>query len=658
MNRRFTGNGSDDQFSKQSPWNPNMSFPSKNRDAEVEGELPRGNTSSFPQYDQFNMGSYGTYANVQGNSGSQPAHYGNLLPPQPPNQSPTAFGAFSVPLWNPPHPGPNAMPTMPSFNPMLFSSMMGTPMNMNPFLMSPYQQMGSFQPMSTTAVSTPEPSGPPPVKVPTPDQGYLAQASLPPQKCNSPRPLLVILDLNGTLIYRKARKFPPSFARRDGLDRFLELLLKKHTVMIWSSSQPQTVRAVCDKLFPGKKRKALAAEWGRDKFNLSRAQYNNKIQVYKKLEMVWGDPTIQIQYPRETLDSDTLPIDSNPTTKPPSAGSSSNKAHLTQSKMREEQQRFLTHLPVGQRWDQSNTVLIDDSKLKASKEPYNILEIPEFMNNPNIDESRLFAKVLGALDALSRHDDVSKVLRVWNEQMLEDQGILELKAVEEDPSFWETEKALEEEDDEDDDGGAALFTDSHGLPTTDSMDARSRQKLRAKERKKERKGAALVADTEKTGDSAASLQKQQDRKAAKREKKRLKKAAAREAKSLAAKAVPASLPKRAKKVKNERAVMVTKESKRKMKADRMYDDRKNATLAESEFATASPQFSGGISSNTSQGQSPSASPLLAGRLLPENIPRRQTRSISSVSYSSGSENELLDRLEESFGFTKTKSDQA
>ncbi|KAJ5826174.1 hypothetical protein N7474_003312 [Penicillium riverlandense] len=658
MDRRFTGNGSDDQFSKQALWNPNMSFPGMNRDAEVEGELPRGNTSSFPQYNQFNPGSFGTYTTGQGNPGSQPAHYGNLPPPQPPNQSPIAFGAFSVPTWNPTHPGHNAVPTMPSFNPMLFSSMMGTPMNMNPFLMSPSQQVGSFQPMSTTAALTPEPSGPPTVKVPIPEQDYLAQASLPPQKCDSPRPLLVILDLNGTLIYRKARKFPPSFARRDGLDRFLELLLKKHTVVIWSSSQPQTVRAVCDKLFPGEKRKALAAEWGRDKFNLSRAQYNNKIQVYKKLEIVWGDLTIQLQYPREILGNETLPVDSYPTTKPPSAGNSSNKAHLTRSKMRGEQPKFISQFPVGQRWDQSNTVLIDDSKLKASKEPYNILEIPEFMNDPNIDESRLFAKVLGALDALSRHDDVSKVLRVWNEQILEDHGILELKAVKEDPSFWETEKFLEEEDEEDDDGGAALFNDSYGLPTTGSVDALSHQKPRNQERKKERKAVALEAGAEKTVDSAASQQKHQDKKAKKREKKRLKKAAAREAQASAAKAAHVTFPKRAEKVKKERTVMDAKESKRKMNADRIYDDWKKATLGGSEFVTASPQLSGRISSNTSQGQSPTASPLLAGRILPEKISRRQTRSLSPLSSSSESENELLDRLEESLGFTKSKSDNA
>jgi hypothetical protein len=291
---------------------------------------------------------------------------------------------------------------------------------------------------------------------------------------------------------------------------------------------------------------------------------------------------------------------------------------------------------MGQRWDQTNTILIDDSKLKASKEPYNILEIPEFTNDPTIDETRLFAKVLGALDTLSRHDDVSKLLRVWNEQTREGHGILDLEAVKADPSFWGTEEALMEEDDEED-GGTALFGDACELPTSDPMDARARRILRGKERKKERKAAkaALKADTAQTPPTAANVASQQtnlDRKARKREKKRLKKAAAKEAQTVA-------LPRGAKKIKHECPVPGTAESRLKM-------------MSEYESPTASPQYSGQISSNTSLGQSPIASPRLTSRISPEKIPPRLSRSLSSVSSSSGSENELLDRLEESLGLPK------
>lgn len=151
--------------------------------------------------------------------------------------------------------------------------------------------------------------------------------------------------------------------------------------MIWSSSQPITVNAVCEKLFPGDKRKALVAEWGRDKFKLPQDQYRSKIQVYKTLETVWADPQVQASYP-------------------------SGQGPKT-------------------RWDQTNTILIDDSKLKAVSEPYNILEIPEFTNAPNDDPS-IFPKVLRVLEILARHDDVSKVLRDWQSKLSGKTNILDL----------------------------------------------------------------------------------------------------------------------------------------------------------------------------------------------------------------------------------------
>lgn len=148
--------------------------------------------------------------------------------------------------------------------------------------------------------------------------------------------------------------------------------------MVWSSSKPQTVDAICERLFPGDKADALVAQWGRDKFGLTSVQYNSKLQVYKELHKVWKDHKVQSAYPGN-----------NPTD---------------------------SEFPPNHRWDQSNTILIDDSKLKALSEPYNILEIPEFTNNPSIDESTLFKKVLARLEYLSYYDDVSKVFREWNEQ--------------------------------------------------------------------------------------------------------------------------------------------------------------------------------------------------------------------------------------------------
>ncbi|KAL4976125.1 NLI interacting factor-like phosphatase-domain-containing protein [Aspergillus desertorum] len=208
---------------------------------------------------------------------------------------------------------------------------------------------------------------------PSATKKYLDQASLPPRESSSPQPLLVILDLNGTLIYRKTRKFPPLFARRVGLDDFLKVLVEKYKVMIWSSSQPPTVAAVCEKLFSESNRKKLVAEWGRDKLGLSKSEYNTKVQVYKTLETVWSSKQIQASHP----------------------------GRVNKGKKK------------GPRWDQTNTVLIDDSRLKAVSEPYNLIEIPEFTNNPEVDESAIFPKVLQRLEILARCDDVSKMLCHW-----------------------------------------------------------------------------------------------------------------------------------------------------------------------------------------------------------------------------------------------------
>jgi hypothetical protein len=295
------------------------------------------------------------------------------------------------------------------------------PFPLFPFDMNtpPFQ---NTRPMSTMAGDagkrfTPDPqrqrSPTPPVKVPLPTLQYTNQASLKPEKTEK-RPLLVILDLNGTLIYRKLRKFPPRFARRTGLDHFLATLIKDYKVMIWSSSQPPTVNAVCEQIFPGPMHDALVALWGRDKFGLTAGQYNKKLQVYKELHKVWAEANIQGAFPGNEHLKD-----------PPASSPTNEQPHKNRSqKLRQAE---AAKLPAGHRWDQTNTILIDDSKLKASSEPFNILEIPEFNDDPSIDETKLFTKVLSRLEYLAHHDDVSKVLYAWNERVDKGEGtILEL----------------------------------------------------------------------------------------------------------------------------------------------------------------------------------------------------------------------------------------
>ena len=258
--------------------------------------------------------------------------------------------------------------------------------------------------------------GPPP----TASEQYLTQASLPPKQLSTPQPLLVILDLNGTLIYRKSRKFPPSFTKRANLTPFLDTLLKKYKVMIWSSSQPHTVKAVCQQLFPPDKRRALVVEWGRDMLGLSRSQYEAKTQVYKKLETVWASEAVQASYPgkqdnNSNNNNNNAEAKENPPTKKKrrKRKNKDKKGEQSQAEAQVQPNQF----PPGHRWDQTNTILLDDSNLKALSEPWNILEIPEFTlpPTPGVDEAAIFPDVLRRLAVLARHDDVSKVLRLAGE---------------------------------------------------------------------------------------------------------------------------------------------------------------------------------------------------------------------------------------------------
>ncbi|KAF9884346.1 hypothetical protein FE257_001859 [Aspergillus nanangensis] len=305
----------------------------------------------------------------------------------------------NMPSWNDMNNFMNFLPQFPPpfmMNFGLQSLQPSAPM-LNNFPSFPFDPMAMTAAGPAGAISPVKPSlknanrererGSVPPEPPTPTQSYMKQSSEPPKKLLHPRPLLVILDLNGTLIYRKHRRIPPVFARRTGLEIFLETLMQNYSVMIWSSSQPETVRAVCEKLFPGNKREKLVAEWGRDKFNLTKSQYRAKIQVYKTLNTVWANPEIQASYP------DTRA-----------------------SRKRQRGKNGASDSSSMPQWDQTNTILIDDSKLKAASEPYNILEIPEFSNQPDVDESAIFPKVLQCLEALSKHDDVSKVLHQWNSQ--------------------------------------------------------------------------------------------------------------------------------------------------------------------------------------------------------------------------------------------------
>ena len=247
-----------------------------------------------------------------------------------------------------------------------------------------------FIPLSTSAHLTPS-SLPPrvtnrrsysqtpnvkPPKRPTATAKYLKAAGRLPETIDSPKKLLVVLDLNGTLLVRPKRWDPKSFKLRPGVTGLLEYLFANHAVMVYSSARPANVIAIVEKLFHPKYRSQLAGIWARDKLELNKEQYDAKVQVYKKLDKIWNDPNIQA-----------------------SAG-------------------------PGQKWNQTNTVLVDDSHVKAAAQPHNLVQVPEFENNApkegcdvlrawQLREIAILKSLEERLEELKYQVDVSRLIREW-----------------------------------------------------------------------------------------------------------------------------------------------------------------------------------------------------------------------------------------------------
>lgn len=201
--------------------------------------------------------------------------------------------------------------------------------------------------------------------VPNVTQKYLEGCLAIPQPLGNPQNLLIVIDLNGTLLYRPSRMAPRKFLTRPHARLFLKYCVETFTVVIWSSARPENVKAMCDVILPGNLRTKVAAIWGRDKFNLTQQDYNLRVQCYKRLEKLWEDPKIAATHPSHNF---------------------------------------------GGRWDQTNTVLIDDSLEKARTEPHNLIEVPEWFGDLR-ESDDILPQVHDHLNYLSLHSNVSACLR-------------------------------------------------------------------------------------------------------------------------------------------------------------------------------------------------------------------------------------------------------
>lgn len=176
----------------------------------------------------------------------------------------------------------------------------------------------------------------------------------------------MVIDLNGTLLYRPNPRTPTVFIERPYAKVFLRYCINTFRVVIWSSARPANVDRMVDRLIDPDLRRHVIAIWGRDRFNLTEDDYNARTMCYKRLTKLWADPQIAATHPEAA---------------------------------------------EGKGWSQSDTVLVDDSLEKARSEPYNLIPIPEFEGE--VDESQVYIlpQVHDYINACARQADVSAYIR-------------------------------------------------------------------------------------------------------------------------------------------------------------------------------------------------------------------------------------------------------
>ncbi|KAK1770647.1 HAD-like domain-containing protein [Phialemonium atrogriseum] len=192
--------------------------------------------------------------------------------------------------------------------------------------------------------------------------------------------MLVVMDLNGTLLHRPNKRNPSRFVARPHARAFLTYCIDTFHVVIWSSAREANVAAMCADLLSPAQRSRVLAVWGRSRFGLCPADFNRRVQCYKRLTSVWADPAVAA-------------------------------AH-----------------PTGGAWDQGNTVLVDDSAEKARSEPFNAVQIPEFVGggggdgaaaaaaageagSGDADDALILPRVHDYLNTLACQQDISMYIR-------------------------------------------------------------------------------------------------------------------------------------------------------------------------------------------------------------------------------------------------------
>ncbi|PWW80357.1 HAD-like protein [Tuber magnatum] len=204
-----------------------------------------------------------------------------------------------------------------------------------------------------------------PLPAPVPTKDYLAKSLLEPQTLPKAPKQLLVLDLNGTLVHRR-RSDTANPVCRPELDSFLDYIFAHFSVMVWTSAQPENAQRMVNGIFTKEQKNKLLAVWARDTLQLTPNQYREKTTVYKRLTRIWAG---------------------------------------------EFKLRFPSPHQSGPGWDQTNTILMDDSSVKAAGQPYNLIRVPEFVGEMEGEESTVLSDCIKYLNELRFRDNVSAYIR-------------------------------------------------------------------------------------------------------------------------------------------------------------------------------------------------------------------------------------------------------
>ncbi|KAF9962821.1 hypothetical protein BGZ65_007771 [Modicella reniformis] len=201
---------------------------------------------------------------------------------------------------------------------------------------------------------------------------YVSKSQEEPIQLSEPQNPLVILDLNGTLIYREDN-FKRTVRPRPHLASFLSYLFENCRVMVWSSVSPESIDKMLRAAFD-KQVGRLDRIWTRKDFRLHPIDYNRKVLTLKDLEYVW-----------EAIENE-------------------------RNAQKDDLMKDARH---GMRYDQTNTVLIDDSPHKSQLQPFNCIVIPEYDRDryESVDDVEL-VKVRRYMETLVRQQNVGAYMRI------------------------------------------------------------------------------------------------------------------------------------------------------------------------------------------------------------------------------------------------------